>query len=377
VDFYCDDYLLFPGVPKHLDHICPEVQQTYAPYFRRALQAVRAESAENAARWIGSLLHFVQDSGSPPHAVQIRGDIHIRMENWIVASNITIAGYTPKLLGTNDDDAVRGLDTRMNGLIAFAKERGVKLRLPVLLSNRRAVLPLTLECANECARVSADVLHTVATLSARRSSQAMEISGQILSKAPASSARFPARLVLEETNVATLADLSGHFVLRELSPGPHRITIIRPGSDLLTTNLVLERTTTNIVFKLQPNGDLVRNGNFALQWVNTNAPDGWTRAGSSWEGEVLALQPGTRYRVRASFHTNSSADVLVRWAAQQPFVIPKPMAVPRYQSRRLTVDDPEFILSANTNAALMLLTIRSSAHPTNSVRRVSVTPVED
>src|SRR4051812_12855433 len=37
-DFYADDYLLFPGVAKHFDHICPEVQQTYEPYFRRALQ---------------------------------------------------------------------------------------------------------------------------------------------------------------------------------------------------------------------------------------------------------------------------------------------------------------------------------------------------
>src|SRR4051812_20596210 len=24
-DFYADDYLLFPGVAKHFDHICPEV----------------------------------------------------------------------------------------------------------------------------------------------------------------------------------------------------------------------------------------------------------------------------------------------------------------------------------------------------------------
>src|SRR3954471_12221315 len=32
--FYADDYLLFPGVPAHLDHICPEVKQTFRPYFK-------------------------------------------------------------------------------------------------------------------------------------------------------------------------------------------------------------------------------------------------------------------------------------------------------------------------------------------------------
>src|SRR5436190_14109901 len=113
-DFYSDDYLLFPNVTKHFDHICPEVQQTYEPYFRRALQALRTESAPNAARWIGSLLHFVQDTGSPPHAARIRGDTHTKMENWVDASKITIPGYAPRLLGTNDNDAVRGLASRMD-----------------------------------------------------------------------------------------------------------------------------------------------------------------------------------------------------------------------------------------------------------------------
>ena len=107
-DFYSDDFLLFPGVTTHFDHICPVVEQTYEPYFRRALQAARMESPPNAARWIGSLLHFVQDSGSPPHAAQIRGDVHIRMENWVEAKKIIIAGYQPRMIGTNDYEALRG-----------------------------------------------------------------------------------------------------------------------------------------------------------------------------------------------------------------------------------------------------------------------------
>src|ERR1700728_361042 len=78
--FYADDYLLFPGVTRHADHLCPFVKATYSPHFRRALQALRTETPINAARWIGSLTHFVEDTGSPPHAGEISGIIHSKME---------------------------------------------------------------------------------------------------------------------------------------------------------------------------------------------------------------------------------------------------------------------------------------------------------
>src|SRR2546423_1675169 len=47
-DHYADDYLLFPGMTTHLSHMLPEVRATYEPYFRRALQALRTESPQNA-----------------------------------------------------------------------------------------------------------------------------------------------------------------------------------------------------------------------------------------------------------------------------------------------------------------------------------------
>ena len=105
-DYYPDDYLLFPAAVKHFDHLCPEVKATYEPYFRRALQALRTETAPNAARWIGSILHFLEDTGSPPHAAEIRGDVHSKMENWIDGKQVRIDGYVPQLLGENDDAAI-------------------------------------------------------------------------------------------------------------------------------------------------------------------------------------------------------------------------------------------------------------------------------
>lgn len=376
-DFYSDDYLLFPGVTKHYDHICPEVEKTYEPYFRRALQAMRMESPANAARWAGSILHFVQDTGSPPHAARIRGDTHTKMENWVDRSKILIPGYVPQLLGTNDDDAVRGLVARMNGLIEFSKLRAQKLRLPVLLSNRRAAEPLELESALESARASADVLHTLATLAANAPARGWEISGVIHATPVVSDGRFPAKLMIHGTNIATLAEVSGRFVLRGMSTGRHRLSIVRPGSATLETNLNVTASMTNLSFTLRPDANLVRNGDFKTQWIATNAPDFWTKLNLTWEGEVLALQAGQRYRVRADFQRDSETEVLVRWSSEQPFVVPKPAGLPPFQTRRLTLEAPEFTITGSTNVALMLLTIRTAGHPTNELKRLSVTPTSD
>ncbi|MEX0714343.1 MAG: hypothetical protein WD278_18550 [Pirellulales bacterium] len=101
-DHYADDYLLFPSTSEHLGHMLPEVRRTYVPYFRRALQAIRTETPQNSWRWVGSLLHFVQDSGSPPHTIGAGGLLHTKMENWLDARQITIEGYQPRLLGRSD-----------------------------------------------------------------------------------------------------------------------------------------------------------------------------------------------------------------------------------------------------------------------------------
>lgn len=373
-DFYSDDYLLFPRVSRHLDHICPEVQQTYEPYFRRALSAVRYESPANAARWIGSLLHFVQDSGSPPHAARIRGEIHIRMENWVDPLQIKLPQYQPQLLGTNEEEAVRGVVERMNGLIEFSGARGKKLRGPVILSQRRAVRQVVLESALECARVSADVLHTLGVLSTQKLTNSITIAGKVSAQAPASSARFPARVFVPQLNLATLCSLSGEFVVRGIPAGSHLLRMARPGSATLETNLILNQSVTNLDFKLAPSGNLVRNLAFSSHWILTNQPDCWTKMNGSWEGEVIPLQAPRQYRVRAEFLPGSEAEVRVRWAAPQPFVIPKPAKLPRIQTHRLTRHSPEFYISAGTNVGLLQLVIVTALHPTNELRAVSVVP---
>jgi hypothetical protein len=119
-DHYADDYLLYPDMRRHVNHLLPEVRETYRHHFRRALQAVRTESPQNAARWIGSLLHFVQDSGSPPHTIGLGGPLHTKMENWLDASQIQIDGYQPHLLGRTAAEAEQGFLARIAAQIGHA-----------------------------------------------------------------------------------------------------------------------------------------------------------------------------------------------------------------------------------------------------------------
>jgi hypothetical protein len=104
--YYANDFLIFPDLPRHYGHLVPEITNTYRPLFLRALEALRTESAANAARWIGSLLHFTTDTGAPPHAAGISGDLHSKMENWIDGTKIRIPGYIPRLLGKTDEEAL-------------------------------------------------------------------------------------------------------------------------------------------------------------------------------------------------------------------------------------------------------------------------------
>src|SRR4051812_15608047 len=263
--FYADDYLIFPGVSTHFDHILPEVKQTYRPYFTRALQALRTENPANAARWIGSLLHFAEDTGSPPHAAQIRGDVHTIMENWVDAELIAIPEYRPKSFGPSDEEALLGFLKRMDELIEFSGARGRRLQVPVTVGDRKAVKPIVLECALETSRVMADLLHTLGQLSQKGGKDTGTLRGVISAGVPTGPlARFPAKIVLEGTAFSTLADNDGHFTFRNLPPARYQMAVFRPSAELVRTSVELEaggiKESAISLPSEQPN--LIRNGDF-------------------------------------------------------------------------------------------------------------------
>lgn len=327
-EYFGNDYLLFPKAPHTYSHVMPQVAETYMPFFLRTLQALRTEDATNASRWMGALLHFVTDSGSPPHTIPILGPNHTKMENWLDASTIDLRGYYPMLLGRTDAKALRGLQTRMAGLIARNKVIAQRM-VPYAQADDRARLePLAKDCATETAKVAADVLHTLLVLTApvpdnQTAFLVVTVTAPSLPEHPL----LPAKLVLLGTNYSTLSesvsagsfDYTGSFRFSHLPPGRYHAAVERPGSEtLFPAEFVLEAGHELAMdWKLiSAHGNLVQNSDFALHWVRPDAPDHWhyEPAKKSWISDNIPVVPGNHYL--ASMVSSGTTLVHLEWMAQ-------------------------------------------------------------
>jgi len=323
-DHYADDYLLFPAMPGHVSHMLPQVRQTYAPYFRRALQAVRTESPQNAARWVGSLLHFVQDSGSPPHTTGIGGPLHAKMEQWVDATQISLKDYQPRLLGKTDKEALRGFQERMEALVEYSKVRALKLKPILEKLDKRADQPLELESALETARVTADVVHTLFTLGLAEPAKAgCTLEGKLRYKAPAGYAQVPAKVMLAGTDYSTTTDSEGGYCFRNLPAGRYTVHILALGHEAESVPVELRagETTRLAAPELKADsipGNLVRNPRFQVRWIKTDQPDWWrrdTQKGGRWASALIRVPVDQKCAVRVEFVADKQMPVVVRWRA--------------------------------------------------------------
>ncbi|MBI3876639.1 MAG: hypothetical protein HY300_11935 [Verrucomicrobia bacterium] len=375
--FYADDYLLFPGMERHLDHLCPEVKLAYAPYFRRAVQALRTENDANAARWIGSLLHFVEDTGSPPHAAEIRGDVHSKMENWVGAKLIKLGNYRPQLLGKTEDEALAGFLKRMDGLIAFSKERGERCRPLVLASNRAEVEPIVLESALETSRVVADVLHTLGNLT--RKQERKDVSTFDIPPAVfVANWKIPVKAVIIGTSYSTLHVVSP-FCFKNL-PGTNYACVLFSDNTFTFTNSF--RFQEGMKFEMftevsaRANGgfplltqNLVRNGKFEIRWLSKDTPDCWYRTKEGWEGELLPLEKGKNYKLLVKWQTNTIGDVIVRWRQSTQY------GLPVVNSEPLKPGQTELPFTGSDKFAWAQVIIRTTNVPQTLLKSVAVSPV--
>ncbi len=364
--FFPSDYLLWPVVPRHMGHMPPDVLQTYEPYCKRALQAMRTESPQNAARWIGSLVHFVEDIGAPPHAAGIGGEMHKRLENWLDAKAITIGDYKPQLLGSDDRTAIAGLIGRVNGLMAYSKARAESIRDAVAALPSRQDQPVILECANESARVVADLLHTLLKLGLSESRH-LTLSGRVTLPPGAPLPGQAAKVILPGTEFSTLTDTNGGWSFYNLPAGHYRVAIERIGCAT-----VLDAGTDVALAPSNPPGNLVRNPDFALSWLTGKTPDHWTAISASaklngFESDNIRIRSNVVYRVGIA-EAAPGVQVGVRWRVEPAGgSVTNVVWLATPEERELT---------PSTTAAWAQVLVVTKLPLTNAAKRVWLAPVQ-
>jgi hypothetical protein len=325
-------------------------------------------------RWIGSLLHFVEDTGSPPHSAEIRGDVHSKMENWVDAKKISIKGYKPQLLGKTEDEAVAGLLKRMDGLIAFSKERGERCRPLVLASNRTEVEPIVLESALETARVVADVLHTFGVFCHEPKPNDPPRGPGGVHFYTTANVNLPARIVILGTSYSTLT-VSNAYLFRNLPEGDYTGRSFSDGRwtyDLRITPAGGYTSNPAVGFVL-PRGhfaeNLVRNSWFETRWLSKDAPDCWYRTKEGWEGELLPLEKDQKYLLSLSWQPDATGDVIVRW---RPNTHP---GLPVVDSPPVKPGTEELKFTGSEKFAWAQVIIRTTNAPQTLLKFVAVSPV--
>lgn len=375
---YTNDFLISPLSPRHFQHVAPDVMGTHKPFFLRALQALRTESPSNAARWLGSLLHFATDSGAPPHAAGFKGDLHSKTENWVDGRQIDITGYTPRLLGRTDDEALQGFLARMKALIEFSKQRAAKLRPLIEADDRPHSEPLVLESANESARASADMLHTLLVLSAKSSKTPVShLSAEISAPTTPGFEAIPAKLILLETSYGTTSEPAkaqegiyrGTVELRDLPPGTYTPVIYRTGCKTLFGKPLTLKAGSQLRQKWDlesetPAGNLVRNPDFQIRWTKMNQPEHWQNEGSKgyWASDNLKATPGKSYSAMVQLKTATQVKVALQWMQEHWLPLGEPIQIPLAGAT----------FSAPAKASFAKLLIYCKGDPSLNVQSISV-----
>lgn len=325
--YYFDDYLFTPERPTHphTSHshsfLCENGKYgqhskvLFSHYFRRALQALRTENAQNAARWVGALLHFTEDTGAPPHAILEHGPLHGPMENWLNGKQISITGYVPRVLGNDDASAFEAYWANQERLNNETIEIANRIKPLVAAGDRAAAEPLILMCANASARNAADLCATLGALLGTDSGGGV-LQGRVTSETvPGPLGGVPAKVMLAGTSYSTLADAKGVYRFRNLPPGTYRLLAVRPGSELFEGPVTVSGAETVYDIVMPParvSGNLLRNPAFALRWTSPDHRDMWYQRGRDriWRTEAVPVKPGQNCRVHLEWKRPGTEAVL-------------------------------------------------------------------
>lgn len=148
-------------------HWPPDALDATVLHFGRAREALAAGAYHDAIRILGVCLHYAQDAGSPAHAAHVDGPLHLPMERIDISelqAAIVIPGYRPVLLGTRWAEAAAAVRQRGEALVKVALAASEPIRHLCEAGEQVHAQPLMVPCAQECARYTADLLHTFCVL---------------------------------------------------------------------------------------------------------------------------------------------------------------------------------------------------------------------
>jgi hypothetical protein len=157
------------------------------------------------------------------------------------------------------------------------------------------------------------------------------IEAEVMAPEFAEAATLPVKLVLLGTNFSTLSDTAvlrpglyrSTLTLRHLPPGTYQPVVSRPGSKTLRPApfRVEPGQVYRLRWDLSPDavpGNLLRNPDFSMRWVDRNAPDFWRydKARTSWVSDNIKAEAGMTYRVTADSGKPPARAVSIQWMAE-------------------------------------------------------------
>ncbi len=175
----------------HLPLQQPENLETLQYFMGKAVESVKAGKIGDAARYMGTICHTIEDYGSPAHTVP--GDnmftllqqfmpptetmkdqlLHGPIENGDFS--VDIKGYQPRLLGVTVEEAAWRLLHRVHDEIINARSTTIPIIQALYAGDKEAVTTHQLKAATFDAQVVADAFHTILCLGTQKFADAEQV----------------------------------------------------------------------------------------------------------------------------------------------------------------------------------------------------------
>jgi len=168
----------------HLPTQQPEYLEVLRYFMAKSVIALREGKTGEAARYMGTICHTLEDYGSPSHTVP--GDnMFTLLQQFMPATDpmkdqlmhgpiengdftVSITGYKPALLGTTVNEASWRLMHRVHEVILNARTTTVPIIQALYAEDKDAVVKHQLRAATMDAQVVADALFTILGLGAQK-----------------------------------------------------------------------------------------------------------------------------------------------------------------------------------------------------------------